>query len=137
MFIPRSHSTSKCRKQRAGTSAVEFALCAPILLAVFLGSIEICNVIFAKQAATAACYEAVRIASNTGGTKAAAITRAEEVLAARSLTGASIVFVPDSEAAWDRGVEIRVTVTLPVNSTNTMKFFTSTSIGANLTMVRE
>ena len=67
--------------KRAGIAVVEFAVCLPILVLVVFGSIEACNAIYLKQAATASAYEAVRVATGTGGTLAAGQLRGDEILA--------------------------------------------------------
>lgn len=134
MNIPKRRFQAKLR---AGTSVVEFAVCAPVLVVVFLGAVEISNSIFLKQAATAACYEAARVASGSSGTMARANTRGEEVLAARSIQGATFSYTPSLEADWVRGTSVEVSVTLPTSNLGVTRMFVYRNIQASLTMVKQ
>ena len=48
--------TGQKRQSRRAAAVVELAVCLPLLFTIFFGSIEACNVIFLKQAVTAAAY---------------------------------------------------------------------------------
>lgn len=126
------------RQPRRGTAVVEVAVCLPILVTVFLGSIEICNAICLKQGATAAAYEAARVASNTGGTLVAAQARAGEVLTARSITGATVQFTPATQEAWIRGSDLVVSVSVPASNLGSLNmFFHEKPVTASITMVKQ
>ncbi len=126
------------RDRRSGTAVVEFAICLPIIVLIFLASIEICNAICLKQGATAAAYEASRVATNSGGTLATAELRANEVLGARSITGATVAFNPAAQEDWNRGSDIQVTVSIPSSNLGTsVVFFQSRPITTTITMVKQ
>jgi Flp pilus assembly protein TadG len=131
--------TARIKRSRSGAAVVEFAVCLPILVIVVFGSIEACNAIFLKQAATAAAYEAARVGTNSGGTQFAAQTRAEEILAARTIDGATLNFNPDDESSWERGTEIAVTVAVPTanNLGGINLFFQGQTLQSTITMVKQ
>lgn len=138
MHSTKSPARNGVRHLRRGTAVVEMAVCLPILVTVFLGSIEICNAICLKQGATAAAYEAARVASNTGGTLVAAQVRADEILAARSITGATVQFNPATQEAWSRGSDIVVSVSIPASNLGAINmFFREKPLEASITMVKQ
>ncbi len=120
-------------------AVVEFAICLPILVIVVFGSIEACNAIYLKQAATASAYEAVRVATGSGGTKVAAQTRGEEILAARGIAGATLTFNPDDPATWNRGSTVSVHVAVPASNTlgGINLFFQGQTLQSTIVMVKQ
>ncbi|MEZ6135356.1 MAG: pilus assembly protein [Pirellulaceae bacterium] len=129
----------RIRCKRKGTAVVELAVCLPVLVLIVFASIESCNAIFLKQSAASAAYEAAKIASNTGGTKLAAETRATEVLAAREITNATITFVPADQTSWVRGVKLHVTISVPTtdNLGGTSFLFQGQPVSVSTVMVKQ
>lgn len=127
----------KNSQKRSGAALVELAVCLPVMVMLVLGSIELSNFIFLKQAVTAAAYEASREAIRPLGTDATATATAEAVLAARRLSGASIVVNPSANA--ERGELVTVTVTAPSSSNRVVvpRFVAGLSVSASTTMVKE
>jgi Flp pilus assembly protein TadG len=125
--------------RHAGMAVVEFAVCLPILVLVVFGSIEACNAIYLKQAATASAYEAVRVATGTGGTQVAGRTRGEEILAARSIQNATLTFTPADEALWNRGTPVSVQVSVPAtnNLGGISMFFHGKNMQSAIVMVKQ
>ncbi len=126
-------------KQRRGVAAVEFAVCVPILTLVVFGAIELGNGIYAKQAGTAAAYEAARIASATGGTELEARSRADAVLQSLQITGAVITISPPVDATLARGTMIQVSVSIPSedNSGGLAMIMPGREIVSNVTMIKQ
>ena len=132
----RSRKTPE--SHRSGLAAVEFALCAPLLMILVFGSIEASNAIYLRQAMTIASYEAAQIASSYGGTDAAAIQRANEVLATCNIQGATVTVFPSITPMTKAGSPIQVTIKAPSNSNSIGPawFFKETSYERNFTMNR-
>ena len=128
---------TKNKRRRNGTALVELAVCLPVLVLLVLGSIELSNFIFLKQAVTAAAYEATRDAIGPAGTDASALASADAVLLARRLTGATVAINPSASVA--RGDLITVTVSAPssLNRVVIPKFVAGLSVSASTTMVKE
>lgn len=124
---------------RKAMAVVEFAVCLPILVIVVFGSIEACNAIYLKQAATASAYEAVRVATGTGGTQTAGQLRGEEILAARSIVGATLTFSPGNEASWNRGSPVSVQVSVPASNNlgGINMFFQGQNMRSTVVMVKQ
>ena len=61
MRIRRQRRTAQ--RNRRGIAAVELALCLPILIALALGAIETCNVMYVQARMYSAAYEAARYAT--------------------------------------------------------------------------
>ena len=111
--------TQACQQERRrGAATVEFALCLPLMILLVFGSIEACNAIFLRQAATIAAYEAAQIASSNGGTRTEAEQRAAQVLTARGITVPSnaIQITPNVNSQTRPGTTISVSVTVPANA---------------------
>lgn len=124
--------------QRSGIAAVEVAICLPVLVLVVFGSIEMSSRIYSKQAGTAAAYEAIRVATSTGGTEAAARQRATEVLAALNIQGATIAVTPPIDASMRRGTLVTVSVDIPSSlNSGGLGFLFPTQIVADVTMVKQ
>ncbi len=132
---PRGHHVAI----RSGIAVVEFAVSIPILVIVVFGSIEACNAIYLKQAATAAAYEAVRVSTGTGGTKVAGQIRAQEIISARTISGATVQFTPDLESTWRRGTRVSCQVRVPASNNlgGINMFFTGKDLQSTIVMVKQ
>ena len=126
-------------QSRRGIAVVELAVCLPVLVVVLLGSIEICNAIFLKQAATAAAYEGVKVATGSGGTKQVGESRANEILQARGLEGTGVVFEPADPLLWTRGTPIELTVSIPASNNlgGVELFYQGQTLTASVIMVKQ
>jgi Flp pilus assembly protein TadG len=105
-------------KNRRGAAVVEFAVCLPVIVLLILGSIEATSAIFLRQALTTSAYEGIREATRTGSTTADATNRAQNVLNARSVRGATIQFIPNNVETTPRGdiITIEVAARFSANS---------------------
>lgn len=103
--------------RRKGAATVEAAVCLPLLIVLVFGAVESANGIFLKQSLTIAAYEAAKIAAGPRGTKQAATTRCQEVMAVRDVDNFTITFSPnDLSADTSRGQRIEVTVTVAADA---------------------
>ncbi len=124
---------------RRGVAAVELALTLPILVAFTFGAIETCNLIFLRQALVSTTYEAARVAIQNNATTADADARAQQVLAGRGITNATIVFNPADVENTARGTPIAVTVTVPADTFSIIPILNinTTNMSATTNMVKE
>ena len=139
MFCPKQVRNRFSRSGRAGVAVVELAVCLPVVVVILIGSIEACNAIYLKQTAVTAAYEAAKISTGTGGTKNAAIIRANEVLTARGLSSSTVTFLPADEADWNRGT--LVTTQVNVSCENSLGgislFYGGKSLTSEVVMVKQ
>ena len=127
------------RGTRRGVATVELAVCLPVLLTLVVGAIEGSNFIFLKQAVTVAAYESANVATRSGGTLADAQVRAEQILAARSIDGATITFTPANPETAERGQLVTVSVSAPAaaNSIGLDWFFEDRTVLTSVKMVKD
>lgn len=71
--------------KRVATATAEVAICLPVLLTLTLATVDLCSVFFLKETVAIAAYEGARRGINRGGTDAAAIARARQVLSERGI----------------------------------------------------
>jgi hypothetical protein len=103
-------------QKRKGTAATECALCLPIIILFTLFSIEVCSVMFLKEAITIAAYEGGRVGIQRGGTDANVEFRVMEFLNERGIAYSDPVTI--SDPGFDNAGELEhvtTTVTVPVN----------------------
>ena len=125
----RTKSTTN-RTWPRGAVAVEFAIVLPVIFLLFLGSLELTAVNFARQTCGNASYEAARKMIIPGGTSSDAVTEGLRHMNNQGMgTGASVttsqnttsatatVSVPASSVSWGLirftgGITIRQSCTL-------------------------
>jgi Flp pilus assembly protein TadG len=137
-MMTRRHATQPAACRR-GIAAVEFAVCVPLLVLLFLGSIECANIIYLKQTLTLSSYEGVRKAIQFNSNNTQALARANDILTARNIQGASVTFVPADVATVPRGSEIAVTVSAPCgsNSSVPVTIFAGETLSVTIKMRKE
>lgn len=101
---------------RSGVAAVEFAVCLPAMMLLLVGTVETANAIFLKQSLTIVAYETAQIASSSGGTESAALTRAGELFTNFGVRDGTVAISPNVNANVKPKTIISVTVTAPVTS---------------------
>jgi len=126
-----------CARRAAAT--VELAICLPLLIMLTFGAVESSNMIFTKQAVTAAAYEGVRIAIRPNGSTSDTQTRIQEVITARRVNGIQTSIAPAEVGSLPRGTPISVTVTADcdVNTVGPSWYFTGRTLTVTVTMVKE
>lgn len=124
---------------RRGAAAAELALCLPVLLLLFFGSIECCNMAFLNQTLSVASYEGVRHAIQYNSTNDKALEHSNQILTSRNVNGAEVTFDPPDVSAVPTGTWITVSVSARCdeNSGTPLKFFNGRTITATSTMVKE
>jgi len=129
---------SRCGKHR-GIAAVEFAVCLPAVLLLFVGSIECASMVFLRQTLSVSAYEGARKAIQFDSTNGDVIANSNNILTSRQVDGASITLNPTDVSAVPTGTQIGVTVSAPCSSNSVLplKFFNDYSITVTTTMVKE
>lgn len=126
-------------KNREGIAATECALVIPIIFAFTLFTIEMCTIMFLKEAVTIAAYEGARVGIQRGGTDALVEFRIEEFLDERGISHANAVTIEDP--GFDDADElehVRTTVSVPAEGNLPFGwFFGGTQITASVTMRKE
>lgn len=131
--------TARRRSKNRGVAAVEFAVCLPAIVLLFLGSIECADMIFLRQTLTVSAYEGVRKAIQFDATNGQVLARSDSILTSREIDGASIALNPSDVSTAPTGTRIEVTVSAPcsANSVLPLQFFRGRSIAVTTTMVKE
>ena len=132
----RKMSQSPVRRRR-GTTAVEFAITAPILLFLLFASLELSRVNMIRQTANNAAYEAARTCIVPGATNAEGVAAAQFLLGSIGVIGSNITITPGT--ITDNTTEITATVDVPYsgNLWAEAMFFPSGSSTATCTLARD
>jgi len=102
---------------RRGTATVEMALITPVLMLLTLGTLDICSMIFLKEAATLAAYEGARSGIEKGKTNQDAIDSITTFLSERKIVHSPNSSIKISKPGFDQAETLQhvtVTVTLPI-----------------------
>lgn len=126
-------------RKRFGVAIVEFAVCAPLMFLLILGSLEATSAIFLRQALATSAYEGIREATKAGGLNADAIAHAQAILTTRKVRSSSIRFNPSDTENVPRGnlVEVIVTAQFSANSPFVGKVISDRTITVKSVMVKE
>ncbi|MEM9826062.1 MAG: TadE/TadG family type IV pilus assembly protein [Planctomycetota bacterium] len=124
-----------------GVAAVEFAIILPALVALTLGTMDLCSVIFLREGAMLAAYEGAREGVQQDGTNATATARVTEFLNARGIahgSGAVAISNPSYDTA-ETLEHITITVTVPTagNLISPSWLFAGMNVSASVTMRKE
>ena len=103
----------KKKNHRNGTTAVEFAVVAPVFFLFIIAAVDLGRLNIIRHTADNAAYEAARHAMVPGATAAEAISEANVILRSVGTTGSTVTVSP---AVLDPSVnEITVTVEVPLD----------------------
>lgn len=104
-----------------------------------MGSLDACNMIFIKQALTAAAYEGAREATEPTSTNTDVTTRVNEVLSARGITSYSLVTTPTDVTTSALGAPVTVTVSTANGGMSIVPsaYRQNTNLTAQVVMLRE
>ena len=125
---------------RRGASAVEFAIIAPIFFSVVFGLIEFSRMVMCYQVMTNAAREAAREGTLAGISTSDVIDRANTVLQAGAVSGATASVQPAQVAVLEQGESFTVTVQGPYNAMGWLpvpQWLGGRMIGSSVTMKRE
>lgn len=124
-------------KNRLGATAVEFAICSPILFLFTFASLEFSRVNMIRQTVENSVYEGCRRGIVPGATAADVADAAQFVLNATSISGAQVTVDPTTITEDTTNVSVSVVVPINENSWVAPLFFSGTQISSNLTLRRE
>ena len=118
MNAKRYRSRAQQQKRRGGVATVELAFVLPALLALTIGTMDICSMMFLKESAVLAAYEGARRGVGRGRTNDDVIDRVTEFLNERGInyTGGNVVDI--SAPGFDGAAtleNVTVTVTIPTS----------------------
>ncbi len=137
---PRRSHRPRAAKRR-GAATVEFAICLPALIALTIGTIDICSMMFLKESIKLAAYEGARRGVGRGRTNADVIARVTEFLDERNIEydGNPCTFSsPDfADAATLENVTTTVTVPCDGNLLIPSVLFAGISLSADVTLRKE
>jgi len=137
--VVRQDASRIMRGHRRGVAAVEFAVCAPLVLLLTAGAIQMIDAISLKNSLRVAAYEAARVAILPDADTSQTRQRAREVLAARNVNDAVIAFDPSDVSHATSGNPIRVRIGAPASSNSILPdwFFGNRTIRVEFVMLRE
>ena len=104
------------RGGRAGTSAVELAVIAPVFVALVMGILESSRLGMASQLITTAAREGCRVAVINGNTQSDVQNRINAVLASSGIAVGTVTPTCPSPYSWDSatmGTPITISLSVP------------------------
>jgi Flp pilus assembly protein TadG len=124
---------------RRGLAAVEAAVCLPVIVALVLGTIETCNMIFLDETLLLSAYEGARVAIRADATNTTVTAACNTLPTARGIVGTSVGFSAEDVSKVARGAQITVTVSAPCNTNSPMKlwFYKDRTLSESVVMVKE
>ncbi len=127
---------------RRGSATVEMAIITPLILLITLGTLDICSMIFLKEAATLAAYEGARSGIEKGKTNDDAIKSALEFLNARDIKYSPSKCIKISQPGYDHAdtlQHVSITVTLPIRGNLLLapQVIKNLNLSAKVTMRKE
>lgn len=135
--------TLRTRRGRSGTSAVELAIVAPVLVAMIMGQIESSRLGMVMQLLTTAAREGCRVAVLDGSTQADVQNRVNGVLNGAGIDVGTVTPTCPSPYAWDSapmGTPITVTLSVPYAKVSWLGapiFFQGANVTASATLSSE
>ena len=138
-FSRRQNPATSWRRARSGVVTVEFAIVLPVLVALVVGIVECCNLIYVKQSLTVSAYEGARAAIVKGMTQTEIEARCNQVLTDRRINSTSILISPGppSAAAYGTYITVRVQSTYGANAIIPGWFFGSVTLRSSVKMMKE
>jgi Flp pilus assembly protein TadG len=138
----RPRRLSKRRpSQRRGVATVEFAVCLPALIALTIGTIDICSMMFLKESIKLAAYEGARRGVGRGRTNADVTARVQEFLDERNIqyAGNPCTFGAPDFATAETLENVTTTVTVPCDGNLLIPsvLFAGVNLSADVTLRKE
>ncbi|WP_436716456.1 TadE family protein [Roseiconus lacunae] len=129
------------RPNRRGVATVEFAICLPALIALTIGTIDICSMLFLKESITIAAYEGARMGVGRDRTNGDVSTRVQQFLDERNIqyTGNPCSFGSPDFTSADTLDNVTVTVTVPCDGNLLIPsaLFAGMDLSASVTLRKE
>jgi Flp pilus assembly protein TadG len=127
------------RPMHRGAAAVEFAVIAPVFVAILLGTIEACSMVFLRQSVEMAAYEAARVSVVNQTTSGQVETAAKTILDSRKIKDYSIKISPVDfqKAAYGTFITIEVRAPCSKNGLIPSMFYGSRDVVGIVEMMKE
>ena len=137
--FPERIQDSPARNPRSAVAAVELAIVLPVLMALVLGVVESCNLIYLKQSLTISAYEGARAAIVKGMIVSDINDRSDQILADRKITNATILVSPNppSTASYGTYITVRVQAPYAANSLIPGWLFGGVTLQSTVKMMKE
>ena len=121
------------QNQRSGAMTVEFAIVAPVIFFVFIGSIEMANLNFIRNMANDAAYQVARRHIVPGGSNSTApVDDAKALLATAGIDTVTFTTTESTES-----VSVTVDVPIDQNSWGLGKFIKGKTISQTCQMTKQ
>jgi Flp pilus assembly protein TadG len=132
---------SRRLQKRRGVAAVEFAVCLPAVIALTIGTIDVCSMLFLKESIKLAAYEGARRGVGRGRTNADAVARVREFLDERNIqyVGDPCTFSSPDFGSADTLENVTTTVTVPCSGNLLIPsvLFAGINLSADVTLRKE
>lgn len=99
--------------ERRGVTAIELAICLPVLVLVTLATIEACTMIYLKESLKIAAYEAGRVGMVPGAEPENLKAQCDLLLSSRNVHGYTVTTEPPHPGRLAPGDFFRVSVSAP------------------------
>lgn len=108
----------RCRRNRQGAAAVEFAIVAPVFFLMVFGMIEFGRALMVQQVLTNASREGARVGvlDSTTPTRTQVIDTVNTYLQSAGISGATITLNPTEPTTAGYGEPVTVTVQVPFSN---------------------
>jgi Flp pilus assembly protein TadG len=140
MRVSRKQNPATTRRPaRSAVVTVEFAMVLPVLVALVVGIVESCNLIYVKQSLTVSAYEGARAAIVKGMTQTDIQARVNQVLTDRKIKNTTILISPNppSAASYGTYINVRVQANYGSNAIIPGWFFGSVTLRSSVKMMKE
>lgn len=98
------------KQHRAGVTAVEFAMTAPLLFLLLYAAVELGHANMVFNATEAACYEGARVGIVPGARASECRAAAQNILKISGVEGATVTVIPDDLNVKTATVQVRISV---------------------------
>jgi Flp pilus assembly protein TadG len=137
-----SRNKRKKLHRRSGVATLEFAIVLPVLIALTLGTMDICSMMFLRETAVLAAYEGARNGVGRGHTDQDVTSRITEFLDERGVThngSSGITISSPGFTSADTLENVTVTVNIPTtgNLLIPSQMISGMTITASVTMRKE
>jgi Flp pilus assembly protein TadG len=124
-------------QKRRGATAVEFAVCLPVLLAFVFGILEFSRVTQLQQSARLAAFEGARAGISLDAATSDVQSAVNRVMSAMSIANYTTTITPTQLAYSSTSISVTVALDPTKNAWFTWFVKSSNTISANVTLLRE